>query len=181
MTSPFSTGSSSPFQVSIGEVHSSLLRHARRLTSQPSDAEDLVQDAYERALRAQRHYRYGTSPERWIHTILRRLFIDSVRRRRYFVPYEDGIHNLCPSDEAPWWQSLCTADVNRMLVKLPERLVEVFVRRELRGHSYRQIAIATGIPERTVGTRLLRARRKLRRLLLASHKQGAAGPGPLSV
>src|SRR5919107_3827071 len=59
-----------------------LYRVALRLTADPSQAEDLVQDTMLKAYRSWRQYRPGTNAKGWLLTILRNTFINDYRRRK---------------------------------------------------------------------------------------------------
>ncbi|HEY0715465.1 MAG TPA: RNA polymerase sigma factor [Polyangia bacterium] len=162
----------SSFQQAIVGLYPSLVRHARRLVGLGSDAEDLVQDTVEKALRSRAKWAYGSSPDRWVHAILSNRFIDGGRQPRGLVWCETMLgeqHPSLPPALEPWWQSLEGEDVQAALGQLSPSLREVFIHREVKGHSYAQISASLGISCRTAGTRLWRARQKLRHVLETRH------------
>jgi RNA polymerase sigma-70 factor (ECF subfamily) len=161
---------------SFGEVvlplQSGLMRVAVGLTRDGSEARDLVQDTIERALREWARFTPGTNARAWMTAILSRLFIDGWRRRRR-RPALVGIDDFEPpawtgdhddEDDASFraWDTLTDADLEWAVAALPEPLRRVFELNVTAHLSYGEIAATLGIPTNTVGTRLLRARRRLR-------------------
>lgn len=154
---------------------------ARNLVRNTTEVEDLVQDAFEKALRSITRIELTGNPRGWMVTILHNLHIDRCRRlarMRPHVPCDDAANDLpaAPPDdgEPPIWSRITTEDVRRAAAQLPRDLREVYVMYALEGRSYLEVAEALGIPKATVGTRLLRARRRLKQLLtaeLAEHKR----------
>src|SRR5215831_21424078 len=74
----------------------SLFNLARHLTGNPTDAEDLVQETYARALGAAAQFTPGTNLKAWLFRILRNTFISSYRRRRH-DPTVGGLDTVDPS------------------------------------------------------------------------------------
>jgi RNA polymerase sigma-70 factor (ECF subfamily) len=160
------------FTLTVLPHEPSLLRRARRLVGNEADAFDLVQETMERALRTFHVFRPGTAVWAWLKTILKSVWIDAWRRRRAaaklaFVPALD----MAPLEE-PVGPEREGTDAEAMLARLPEALTqlppmfrEVLELRLQANWSYGAIAQRLGIPSRTVGTRILRARRQLRAIL----------------
>jgi len=148
-----------------------LLRQARSWVG-PGEAEDLLQTALEKALGNLASFRPDTNMFAWLRRIMSNLMVDEWRRRRRWNVVDlDVIDLVDPVDEpACPWEQLSDADVIRAVPQLPEHLRAVF---ELahRGYSYQRIADTLNLHVRTVGTRLLRARRRLRRYLVAGLDQ----------
>lgn len=143
---------------------------ARNLVRNPAEVEDLVQDVFERALRAVDQIDLGANPRGWMVTILHNLHIDRCRQRARMLPHVpcDEVVIAMPEDrDPPVWSAMTTDDIRRAAALLPEELREVYVRFALDGRSYVEIARALGIPKATVGTRLSRARARLKQLLTA--------------
>ncbi len=141
-----------------------LLKVARKLCGRPDDAHDLVQDTLERALRA------GGSPnpnlKAWLLSILQHRFIDLWRKRAH-THASDELESLPAAEEReePRWMGLDTERVKAAVEKLHPTYRQVFVMHALQGYAYAEVARMMGIPKATVGTRLFRARQRLRTLL----------------
>jgi RNA polymerase sigma-70 factor, ECF subfamily len=147
-----------------GVLQSELLRQAGRLTRNAADAQDLVQDTLERGLRKYDRYKYG-SLRTWLLHIMRNLFIDSVRRRRPIDPGVEVLSIPAESTSLPKWAQVSDAALSAAIAELDPIAREVVALKEREGCSYVEISTRLGIPVATVGTRLTRARRKLRKLL----------------
>jgi RNA polymerase sigma-70 factor (ECF subfamily) len=147
---------------------------AGKLCGHPADARDLVQDTFERALRGFDSLADGTHERAWLFTILHHLFIDRCRRRtrepamQTLDPEAPELAQPDPEPEpqsAPAWTQLSLQDVRAALAELDEGFRTVYQLHAIEGHGYSVIAERLGIPVNTVGTRLARARKKLRAIL----------------
>jgi RNA polymerase sigma-70 factor (ECF subfamily) len=151
------------------DYESALYARAMRLVRSHSDASDLVQDTYERALRGQAGFQPGTNLRQWMMTIMYNLFLDRCRRQSR-EPRAVGLddHEVAsPEPEAPEpWESITADQVNAALAGLETPFREVYQLRLAENCSYDEIATRLTIPRSTVGTRLMRARHKLRETLL---------------
>jgi RNA polymerase sigma-70 factor (ECF subfamily) len=158
----------------------SLQSLATRLVRDSSEASDLVQDAYERALRrGQKLERTELRP--WMTTVIRNLFVDRCRRQRARARALAALR-LCrdvlcqeADEETPDWTLITYEDVTAALQKLEAPFRDVF-ELHARDMSLQQVATALGIPVATAGTRLFRARRKLRVALMTISSERSAGP-----
>jgi RNA polymerase sigma-70 factor, ECF subfamily len=142
---------------------------AKRLTSSIADARDLVQDTFERALRAWDRLPADSNVRGWLVTILHNLFIDRCRRahRAPTSPIDDQLEAPQPEElPAPPWADVTPEQLRAALRELDEEFRRAYELHALAGRTYRQIADELGIPVNTVGTRLMRARRKLRVILV---------------
>ena len=149
---------------------------ARWLARNPSDAEDVVQDAYLRA------YRYfdtfqGGNFRVWLLTIVRNTFVTWVKENRSgrmaFLPEtpaadtEETMWGSRPRDpEALLLESIDSQSLSRLMEQLPAEYREVLLLREVEDLAYKEIATVTGVPIGTVMSRLARARLSLRNLWL---------------
>lgn len=130
-----------------------------------ADAADLVQDTLERAMRR------GIpadvrSPLAYLVAIMRNLLHDRRRalaRRPSCEPLEEIVAPV--DDPLPAWASLDLDDVRAALAELPPAFRDVFVLHALEHKSYDELAARFAIPRVTVGTRLTRARKRLRAAL----------------
>jgi RNA polymerase sigma-70 factor (ECF subfamily) len=154
---------------------------ALRLSRNQADARDLVQDTLERALRSFHRYQQGTSCRSWLLTILHHLFIDKCRRGSRDRRAEPAALELVSvpamefAEEEPVWAKITPVDLRRALGQLPEEFRRVYELHALEGRSYNEIALALAIPKATVGTRLIRARRKLKKILMPEEVDGDEG------
>jgi RNA polymerase sigma-70 factor (ECF subfamily) len=164
------------------EHEAALHATALRLCGNPTDARDLVQDTFERGLRNLARYRPGTDGRAWLLTILHHLFIDRcrsrTRERRADVSAEDVEERIAAPEveAAPAWASISPEQLREALEKIPEEFRSVYRMHSLEGRSYIEISERLGIPKATVGTRLIRARRRLKELLMPTPPAEAEGP-----
>lgn len=151
-----------------------LYRVALRLTADPSQAEDLVQDTMLKAYRSWRQYRPGTNARGWLLTILRNTFINDYRRRKHEPIAMDleaaephaVYRSMQESDpEGTFFSQIVDDKVIEAIDALPTDFREVLVLSDIEGMSYGEIAETLGIPVGTVKSRLFRARRQLQAAL----------------
>ena len=144
-----------------------LLGIARRLCGNDADARDLVHDAYERALRSWHTYDDRGNLRSWLATILNNLFIDRCRRASR-APRTEGLDTVdvaAPEPSAtPRWAQVSVDQVRAALMGIGDEFRRVY-EMHASGRSYEEIATELRIPKATVGTRLIRARKKLKALL----------------
>ena len=148
---------------------------ARYLTRNPSDAEDLVQDTYARALQAADRFTPGTNLKAWLFRILRNTFISGYRRQRH-DPTSGGLDTAEPiaSGEPENWllgdpeldrlRKIVGEEIEQALLKLSEEARTV-VLLDLEGLTEVEVAQVMGCAVGTVKSRLARARAALRQLL----------------
>src|SRR6202022_321992 len=140
--------------------------YARWLTKNDTDAEDVVQDAYVRALRFFSSLR-GEDARAWLLTIVRNTWYGRFPRRAGGAamtvvdenPEDRADASLDP--EARLIQQQTVEQVRGALEALPSDFREVLVLRELEGLSYKEIAAVVGVPIGTVMSRLARAPERL--------------------
>ena len=151
----------------LREHRAALTRTARTLCGNRADADDLLHDVYERALRAQRRDDHANL-RAWLHSILRNLFIDRCRHaRRHPTPMSIDDVDVAESqpERAAAWTAVTSAQLHAALADLPFDFRRVFELHTFEGLRYDEIATRLSIAPSTVGTRLNRARAKLRTLL----------------
>ena len=150
---------------------------AMTLTRNQTEAEDLVQETYLRAVRAFGQLMPDSNLKSWLFAIARNAWLNQLRHTRRGPRYveldaeeEDRDHPLWPdhSTNDPhvlYVQKLEREEVRAAIESLPLLHREMIVLRDIEGFSYQQIAVIVGCPAGTVMSRLGRAREKLRRVL----------------
>ena len=127
-------------------------------------AEDCTQDAYLRAFRAWPTWKPTAPAEAWVHRISINQAI-SWRRRERLREVGELIRRFGVPEESETPDLALRSDLVRELRALPPRLAAALVLRYYHGYSNRDIAHAIGVPERTVASRLIRARARMHQRL----------------
>jgi RNA polymerase sigma-70 factor, ECF subfamily len=156
-----------------------LYNFARWLAQDASEAEDLVQETYAKALRGFSSFQAGTNFRAWMFRILRNSFLTSRTGLKAKVALEDDAVEAISSTE-PTPEAVLVAQSNREMVRnaLTELSVpyrEILLLCDVEEMSYEEIAQVLGIPAGTVMSRLHRARKALRNCLAAKVKGGPHG------
>ena len=148
-----------------------LYRVALRLTGNPADADDLVQETMLKAYRAWHQYQPGTNAKGWLLTILRHAFINEYRRRTRhpetvdldaiepFAVLDDERQDDDPQGQ--FFDQIVDDEVLRAIDALPEQFREAVVLSDVEGMSYEEVANILGVPIGTVKSRLFRGRQLL--------------------
>lgn len=158
----------------------SLYGAALRMSGNPPDAEDLVQETYLRAFRAWDQFEPGTNLKAWLFRILTNLYISQYRRRQRepqvvaaaaaeeFDLYTSLVDRRSASESAETvaLDQMIDTDIKRALDGLPESFRTVVVLADVEGFSYREIAEMVGVPIGTVMSRLHRGRKALQKALM---------------
>src|SRR5712675_1061557 len=160
---------------------SALHAAALRMTRNPSDAEDLVQETYLRAYRGFGGFREGTNLKAWLYRILTNTFINQYRakkRRPDQVDLDDvedffifrRLGGLAASEaqrtaETEVLEALPDAEVKDALETIPEQFRMAVILADIEGFSYKEIAEILDVPIGTVMSRIHRGRRQLQKLL----------------
>jgi len=151
-----------------------LYGYALVLTRNRTDAEDLVQETYVRAIRAMGRLRDDSNVKGWLFTILRNVWLNELRGRRNAPETLDVeadempvnlVDNNMKSPHDIYVGHLERRHVREAIQRLPEEAREVILLREWEELSYQEIATVLDCPMGTVMSRLARARAKLRDLL----------------
>ena len=138
---------------------------ARWLVRNEQDAEDIVQESFLKAFKAQASFR-GTEAKTWMLSIVRNTAMDFRRRDKSRIAVPLGEEAYEPKDGSPDPESVLLNQSRREQVRhaishLEPEFREVIVLREMEGLSYKEIASALEIPMGTVMSRLSRARNLL--------------------
>lgn len=145
---------------SYGQLRNVAARLVRR-----EDAEDMVQEAYLRALTYGARFRGEARPSTWVHRILVNVCLD-VRRYRQRRGIQVGLEDLKVRPRGRHWYRLVDRHALRAaLASLQSSEREVCVMYDVMGYTHPEIARRLGIPVGTSKGRLCTARRRLRRLL----------------
>ena len=167
---------------------------AMRMTRNPADAGDLVQETYAKAYAAFAQFEQGTNLKAWLYRILTNTFINSYRKNQR-QPYQNAIDELedwqlgsaesltqgrsTRSAEAEAIDHLPDSDVKEALQSIPEDFRLAVYLADVEGFSYQEIADIMKTPVGTVMSRLHRGRRLLRDLLADYARQrGITVPDP---
>jgi RNA polymerase sigma-70 factor (ECF subfamily) len=159
----------------VDQLYSAAMRMARN----PSDAEDLVQEAYTKAFSAFHQYKPGTNLKAWLYRILTNTYINLYRKRQreplqsnsdtiedwQLARAESHTSSGLRSAEAEALDHLPDSDVKRALQAIPEefRLAVYFA--DVEGYAYKEISDIMNTPIGTVMSRLHRGRKMLRDML----------------
>jgi len=159
----------------VDQLYSAAMRMARN----PSDAEDLVQEAYTKAFSAFHQYKPGTNLKAWLYRILTNTYINLYRKRQreplqsnsdaiedwQLARAESHTSTGLRSAEAEALDHLPDSDVKSALQSIPEefRLAVYFA--DVEGFAYKEISDIMNTPIGTVMSRLHRGRKMLRDLL----------------
>jgi RNA polymerase sigma-70 factor, ECF subfamily len=151
-----------------------LFGYAMVLTRNPTEAADLVQETYVRALKAQESLRHGSNVKSWMFTILRNIWLNQLRHKHRapeiveLEAHQGTAGKAIKTSNDPHAQYVTKMEqkeVRNAIQQLPAQFREIIILREYEELSYQEIAAMLECPTGTVMSRLARARSRLRVLL----------------
>jgi RNA polymerase sigma-70 factor (ECF subfamily) len=158
----------------------SLYGAALRMTRNPADAEDLVQETMLRAYRAFDSFEPGTNLKAWLFRILTNAYINTYRRKQrepqkvsqdqveefdLYQELKDHEPQFAETPENIVLDSLVDSDILEAIEDLPEQFRLAVVLSDIEGFSYAEMAEIMDVPMGTVMSRLHRGRRALQKRL----------------
>jgi RNA polymerase sigma-70 factor (ECF subfamily) len=158
------------FESEVMPLTGQLYGAALRLTRNPADAEDLVQQTFMRAYQSFDRFEQGTNLRAWLFKILTNAFISGYRKRQrepkvVSVDENERLVEASLTPEAQILENLPDEEVKRALEELPEQFRTAVLLADVEGFSYQEIADIMEVPIGTVMSRLHRGRKLLQRAL----------------
>lgn len=166
------------FQEEIIPHLDAMYNFALRLTSDPNDAEDLVQDTIVKAYRFFSSYEKGTNAKAWLFRILKNSYINNYRKKSKQpsqVDYDEvsSFYETIRADrtdtsdlEDRMFRELIDDDISNALEELPEDFRTVVLLCDVEGFTYEEIANMLDVPIGTIRSRLHRGRNLLKAQLI---------------
>jgi len=169
------------FEADAMQYAPQLYTAAIRMTRNPADAEDLVQETFLKAYRAYDTFQAGTNLKAWLYRILTNTFINKYRkesRRPSETDHEevqdlylyrrlgsDQTSSMSQSAEEALLEGIVEGDIKEAVESLPETFRIPVLLADLEGFAYKEIAEILDIPIGTVMSRLHRGRKALEKAL----------------
>lgn len=160
------------FEQTILPCYRKMYAAAYVILSDSSEASDAVQESFSRLWERRDRIAMPDSPEAYCLTVVRRLSIDRIRRRRALSSLDEGFEVAVAAETtgARVEDADALRHVSSLLASLPESQQRVIKMSSILGMDNREIATATGLSDVNVRTLLSRGRRRLKQLFENNNK-----------
>ncbi len=171
--------SNTMFALAALEHLDALYGYAMTLTRDKTEAEDLVQETYLRAVRAANQPAPEGNLKAWLFVVMRNAWLNIARHKQHGLqlfqfegdePVGGAANDASSNPHVVYLRKLERQQIHDAIDKLPDAYREIVVLRDLEGFSYHEIATVLNCPAGTVMSRLGRARGKLREVLSQRQK-----------
>lgn len=158
------------FNFQVKENYKALRGYAMKLTQDPENANDLVQETMLKAFNNKEKFQDGTNLKGWLYTIMKNIFINSYRRMVNGCVINDDTENQYllnhsgPAVKNEAEGRMVMKEVNQALDALSDNLRTPFMM-SYEGYKYEEIAKSLAVPLGTVKIRIHMARQKLKKML----------------
>jgi RNA polymerase sigma-70 factor (ECF subfamily) len=178
---PYRPGSDLDFDRLYRETYPRLLATLVAVLNDRTAAEDCVQEAFLRAYRNWSRWKPDAPAEAWLHRIALNVAINARKREQLRTVGQLMLRLGRPTPEPDPAERVAGGVLLEALRKIPPRQAAALVLRFHHGYSNREIAVALGVPERTVASRLAAARRRVRDHLSPAWREGMGTFDPRGV
>ena len=168
------------FSTDVMPFAQQLYAHALRMTRNPSDAEDVLQESFLKAYRAYHTFQEGTNLRAWLYRIVTNTYINKYRKTQrrpeeveldevedffLYKKIRDANTRASRSAEDEVLEGFVDVEITQAVEALPENFRMPVLLADVEGFSYKEIAEMTGVPIGTVMSRLHRGRKSLQKTL----------------
>lgn len=164
------------FNKELASYMSELKSNAIRLCRNEADAQDLLQDTMQKALRYRDKFEMGTNMRAWLYTIMRNHFINTYRKNKRFNEIVEKQELLVGQENAEGKADTRAASlseyeylVGELQGQMGEEFLEVLILVDVFDKRYKEASEILGVPIGTIMSRLYRARKKSRKFLLSNY------------
>ena len=168
------------FSTEVMPFAQQLYAHALRMTRNPSDAEDVLQESFLKAYRAYHTFQEGTNLRAWLYRVVTNTYINKYRKAQrrpdeveldevedffLYKKIRDTTTGASRSAEDEVLEGFVDVEITQAIEALPENFRMPVLLADVEGFSYKEIAEMTGVPIGTVMSRLHRGRKSLQKTL----------------
>jgi RNA polymerase sigma-70 factor, ECF subfamily len=178
--STYRPGSKEDFDRLYHDSYQQVFRTVFAVLGDVAAAEDCTQDAFLSAFKAWHRWKAEAPPGAWLHRIAINAAI-SYRRRHRLRDIRELMRRLGPRADPDPTKKADEADLIEELRRLPTKQAAALVLRHLHGYTNREIAAALQVPESTIASRLMEAKRTLRTRLEVRSDKGSDTSGRFGI